>query len=84
LSEDDRNAIEITDRKITDVVRSICRLLDDLGSSTNDFSVVGVHITNPLEQMHATGTAISSDKVNREVVPLDYGVIVIAIIPLET
>ena len=55
LSEDDRNAVGITDREITVVVRSICRLLDDLGSSINDFSVVGVHITKPLEQVHATG-----------------------------
>jgi hypothetical protein len=31
------------------------RLLDDLGSSINDFSVAGVHITNPLEQIHGTG-----------------------------
>ena len=53
LSEDDRNVIGITDSKIAAVVRSICGSSMTLGSSINDFSVVGVHITNPLEQMRA-------------------------------
>src|SRR5262245_59129145 len=84
LPEHDPHAIDILHTELANAIRLVRRLRCYLGSSIDDFFVVGINILDPLAQVDPTWAVFVSYEVNRGVVAPHHGVGVVAEIPRKS
>src|SRR5204863_3162055 len=68
LAEHDGDAVDTAHAALADSVRLVGWRRRDRGATTDDFSVVGVNIPDPLEQVDTMWTAVVFHEVNRGIV----------------
>src|SRR5206468_4435432 len=68
LTEHERDAVDVQHAEFADSIRPVCRRRCHRRAAIDNFSVEGVDILDPLEQVDATRTTFIFDEVDRGIV----------------